>query len=118
MGAAVAGFVPVDAGLDVVAIGRDLHHRTWSMLIEPTEHGNELFFESITPEGESVRFMRVHPKLRALARFHPFGPDISEQAIGKEAKLVRLCLGEIECDTFRPEPGLPSASAFSISCMV
>ena len=79
----IADLVPLDAGLGVVAVWRDLHHRPGTMLVEDAEIADEFLLQSVAPEGKLIRFDRVNPELRFFTGAYPLWPDVTEQAVGK-----------------------------------
>src|SRR5262249_12696486 len=69
-GADVADAVPGDAGLRVVAVGRDLHGGAGAVLVVPAESADELLVPAVAPQGELVLLDGVDAELALLA-----GPD-------------------------------------------
>ena len=59
----VAVLVPLDAGLGVVAVGRDLHRRPGPVLVEPAEAADELLLQPVAPQAELVRLDGVDAEL-------------------------------------------------------
>ena len=75
--AAVTDAVPLDAGLGVVAVGRDLHRGSRSMLIEPTETAHELGSPTVPPEFQVVLFDRVNAEFAGFAAPNPLRPNVA-----------------------------------------
>src|SRR5207244_1907059 len=90
MRAEVAELVPLHAGLRVIAVGRDLHHGAWPMLVVPAEAAHEFLLPAVTPEFELVLLDGVNAKFRGFAGAHALGPGIPEECVGQQAKLIRL----------------------------
>ncbi len=89
----VAVLVPLDAGLGVVAIGRDLHGRPRPVLVEPADLA-ATSFPAVAPQVELVRLDRMDAELGLSHRPHPLGPGVAEQAVGQQAELERRPGGE------------------------
>ena len=86
--AAIAGLVPLDAALGIVAIGRNLHDGAWPVLIKPAQQLHKLPFPAITPEAEAIGFGGMDTKLGPFPRLHRPRPDIAQQTIGQQAELI------------------------------
>ena len=103
----VAELVPGDAGLRVIAVGRDLHRGPRAMLVKPTQAADELFLETIPPETQVIGLDRVDPELGHLASLDPLGPGIAEQAVREQAKLIRrLARSDLDPHALGAEAGL------------
>ena len=103
----VAELVPGDAGLRVITVGRDLHRGPRAMLVKPTQAADLLFLEAVPPETQMIGLDGVDPELGLFARFDPLGPGVAEQAIRKEAELMRrLARSDLQSHALGPEAGL------------
>ena len=76
------------------------------MLIKPTQEAQVLLLQTVAPEAETVRRGRVHPKLGAFTATHPLRPDVAEQMVGEEAKLVGLPCADLNHHALRTKPRL------------
>ena len=63
----VADLVPRNAGLRVVAVGRDLHHGARAVLVVPAETADELLFPAVAPEFEFVLLDGMNAKFGLFA---------------------------------------------------
>ena len=103
----VAVLVPGDAGLGVVAVGRDLHRGPRAVLVKPAEAADRLLFRFRTARDSTVGLDRVDPKLGLLAGLDPLGPGVAEQAVGQQAEVMRR-VGPMQsrrCTLLAPKPG-------------
>ena len=86
----VAVLVPRDAGLGVVAVGRDLHRGPRAVLVEPAEAADELLLAAVAPEA---RACTARPNGRGTRPVSPdrdpLGPGVAEQAVGEQPELMR-----------------------------
>ena len=89
-------FVPLDAGLRIVSVGRDLHGGPRAVLVKPADLADELLADAISPEAQVIGLDRVNAELGLLACLQPFGPGVAEQTVGEQTKLVGLA--QLSCD--------------------
>ena len=61
---------------------------------------DELFLASVAPERELVLFDGMDAEFRGFAAANPFGPHVSDQAIGEKAKLEQACRSRFPHWTF------------------
>src|SRR4029079_3661358 len=79
--------------------------RQRAMLVEPADLLGQLLLPAVAPELDLVGLHRVHAKLTLLPGAHPLGPGVTEKAVGKQAKLVRL-VRQRDGSPLRPEARL------------
>src|SRR5437016_5950051 len=85
--AAPAYLVPLNTGLRIVAIRRDLQVRPRTMLVEPADQLDEFPLDPISPQAQPVRLDRMNPKLASLPAPNPFRPRIPQQPIRQQPNL-------------------------------
>ena len=108
--AGVAELVPLDAGLRVVAVGRDLHRGPRAVLVEPAEAADELLLPAVAPQLELVRLDGVDAELRLPRRRGPTSARRSRAARRtSRRKWCGVGAGSDHAAELRPEAGLLQA---------
>ncbi len=95
-GAGVAVAVPLNAGLRVVPVRRQLHVRPGAVLVVPADGAHELLLAAVAEEFQLVGLVAVNAELRALAAAHPLGPGIAKQPVGEEPEVAGAALDDAD----------------------
>src|SRR5262249_3312918 len=104
-GASVADLVPLDAGAGVIAVGRDLHGRSRTVLVVPAEAANQFLAPAVTPQRQLVLLDGVDAELALLAGADALRPGVAEQAVGQQTEMVRSRQGQRQADALGAEAG-------------
>src|SRR5262249_2904433 len=88
-GAAVAALFPLDAGLRVVAVGRDLPDGARAVLRRPPPPPHAPLPAALAPPLRPVAPARADADRGLLAGARALGPGVAGQAVGEQAERVR-----------------------------